>query len=58
MSTLKNGLGLNIRMFNHSDKFLKKLEGVTDPENKRKIIGTQFIRSFEEATSIMGILSI
>ncbi len=54
MSTLKNGLGLNIRMFNHSDKFLKKLEGVTDPENKRKIIGTQFIRSFEEATSIIG----
>ena len=54
MSTLKNGLGLNIRMFNHSDKFIKKLEGVTDPENKRKIIGTQFIRSFEEATSIIG----
>jgi GMP synthase (glutamine-hydrolysing) len=31
------------------DRFLEKLAGVTDPETKRKIIGTEFIRVFEEA---------
>ena len=32
-----------------ADRFLEKLAGVTDPETKRKIIGTEFIRVFEEA---------
>ena len=32
------------------DIFLEKLEGVSDPEKKRKVIGEQFIRSFEDAT--------
>jgi len=32
-----------------ADRFLDKLAGVTDPETKRKIIGTEFIRVFEEA---------
>ncbi|MEX0659418.1 MAG: glutamine-hydrolyzing GMP synthase [Egibacteraceae bacterium] len=32
-----------------ADRFLEKLAGVTDPERKRKIIGTEFIRVFEEA---------
>ncbi|HVL98518.1 MAG TPA: glutamine-hydrolyzing GMP synthase [Egibacteraceae bacterium] len=32
-----------------ADRFLEKLAGVTDPEAKRKIIGTEFIRVFEEA---------
>ncbi len=31
-------------------QFLKKLKGVTDPETKRKIIGTEFVRVFEQAT--------
>ena len=31
------------------DRFLEKLSGVTDPETKRKIIGTEFIRVFEDA---------
>ena len=54
MTTLKDGLGLSIHKFEHSKKFLSKLEGIKDPESKRKIIGKQFIRSFEEATSIVG----
>jgi len=54
MTTLKDGLGLSIHKFEHSEKFLSKLEGVKDPECKRKIIGEQFIRSFEEATSTLG----
>ena len=38
------------------DRFLNKLEGVSDPEQKRKIIGTEFIRVFEEeARKIEGI---
>jgi GMP synthase (glutamine-hydrolysing) len=32
-----------------ADRFLEKLAGVTEPERKRKIIGTEFIRVFEEA---------
>ncbi|MFI5777252.1 glutamine-hydrolyzing GMP synthase [Nocardia sp. NPDC051570] len=37
------------------DKFLGELKGVTDPEEKRKIIGREFIRSFEDAvSSIVG----
>lgn len=54
MTTLKDGLGLNINKFNHSKIFLSKLSGIKDPEKKRKIIGEQFIRSFEEATSTLG----
>lgn len=38
-----------------SDRFLKKLEGVTDPERKRKVIGEEFIRVFEETTGILRL---
>jgi len=37
-----------------SELFLSKLAGVTDPERKRKIIGEQFIRSFEEVARTEG----
>ena len=46
---LQQDLGINIKLLNESKKFLKKLSKITDPEEKRKIIGTQFIRSFESA---------
>ncbi|CAN5822517.1 glutamine-hydrolyzing GMP synthase [soil metagenome] len=36
------------------DRFLEKLAGVSEPETKRKIIGTEFIRVFEEAASSIG----
>jgi len=42
------GLGLNVVGVNAGDKFLDKLEGVSDPEKKRKIIGKVFIEVFEE----------
>ena len=42
-------LGINIKLLDESNIFLKKLFKVTDPEEKRKIIGEQFIRSFESA---------
>ncbi len=41
----------SLRIVDAKDRFLEALEGVTDPEEKRKIIGEQFIREFErEAT--------
>jgi len=47
--TLQKDLGINIKLLDESDVFLKKLFQITDPEEKRKIIGEQFIRSFESA---------
>jgi GMP synthase (glutamine-hydrolysing) len=37
-----------------ADRFVVRLEGVTDPETKRKVIGEQFIRVFEEAAEPIG----
>ena len=48
VSALKKSLDVNIHSFDESDIFLSKLEGVNDPEEKRKIIGNQFIKSFEK----------
>ncbi len=47
--TLQKDLGINIKLLDESNIFLEKLSKVTDPEQKRKIIGEQFIRSFESA---------
>jgi len=54
IDALKNGLGVNIQSFDASDIFLKKLKKVKDPEIKRKIIGEQFIRSFEKISARIG----
>ena len=51
--TLTAGLGINLTVVDASDEFLDKLNGVTDPEQKRKIIGNTFIHVFErEAAKI------
>ena len=44
-------LGLNVRGVDASQKFLGELAGVTDPEQKRKIIGAEFVRTFEEESN-------
>ncbi|KAB1065545.1 glutamine-hydrolyzing GMP synthase [Salibacter halophilus] len=41
-------LGLNIKGVNSSKRFYEKLEGVSDPEEKRKIIGNMFIEVFDD----------
>ncbi len=41
--------GIKLKVVEASSKFLKALRGVSDPERKRKIIGRQFIRTFEKA---------
>ncbi len=40
--------GLNYIRVNAKERFLPKLKGVTDPEQKRKIVGEEFVRIFEE----------
>ncbi|MBI4686836.1 MAG: glutamine-hydrolyzing GMP synthase [Nitrospirae bacterium] len=55
-STLKKHCNMNIICIDASKRFLGKLKGVTDPERKRKIIGNEFIRVFEElAMKIKGV---
>jgi GMP synthase (glutamine-hydrolysing) len=46
--TLRDKLGLHLIAVDASERFLKKLAGVTDPETKRKIIGREFIEVFDE----------
>ena len=41
-------LGLNIKKHNYAHKFWSVLRGITEPEEKRKVVGRQFIESFEE----------
>jgi GMP synthase (glutamine-hydrolysing) len=45
---LRDNLGLHLVAVDATDRFLKKLAGVTDPEKKRKIIGNEFIEVFDE----------
>ena len=45
---------INLIRVNAENRFLKKLEGVTEPEQKRKIIGEEFIRVFEEEGKKIG----
>lgn len=42
--------GVKLKVVNASEQFLSKLSDVTDPEQKRKIIGSEFIRTFERAS--------
>jgi len=48
IEVFKNQLKANLIYVDAVDRFLNKLEGVSDPESKRKIIGSEFIRVFEE----------
>jgi GMP synthase (glutamine-hydrolysing) len=41
--------GVNLKVVDAAGRFLEALDGVSDPEEKRKIIGREFIRSFESA---------
>jgi GMP synthase (glutamine-hydrolysing) len=50
----KKDFDMNIIRVNAADRFLGKLAGVSDPEKKRKIIGEEFIRVFEEESKKIG----
>jgi len=53
-NTFRLNLGMNIILAESAERFLKKLKGVIDPEAKRKIIGEEFIRIFEEEARKIG----
>ena len=51
LKTFRDGFKMNLHYADASDRFLDKLKGVAEPEKKRKIIGGEFIRVFEEEAS-------
>jgi GMP synthase (glutamine-hydrolysing) len=53
---LRKQAHLNVQALDCSVRFLSRLRGVTDPEQKRKIIGEEFIRVFEEEARRLGDL--
>lgn len=56
IEVFRNQMDANLVYVDASDRFLNKLEGVAEPERKRKIIGAEFIRVFEEeARKLEGI---
>jgi GMP synthase (glutamine-hydrolysing) len=52
--TFERDLGMNLVMVDARERFLARLEGVEDPEEKRRIIGDAFIRVFEEEAAKLG----
>ena len=56
IEVFKNQMDANLIYVDATERYLTKLEGVADPEQKRKIIGAEFIRIFEEeARKLDGI---
>ncbi|OUM96361.1 MAG: glutamine-hydrolyzing GMP synthase [Paenibacillaceae bacterium ZCTH02-B3] len=51
MATFAGRFDMNVVRIDASERFLSRLKGVTDPERKRKIIGEEFIRVFEEESA-------
>jgi len=54
LTTFQEQFNINLVYVDAAQRFLSKLAGVTDPERKRKIIGTEFIRVFEEESAKLG----
>ncbi|MGD6969405.1 glutamine-hydrolyzing GMP synthase [Rossellomorea vietnamensis] len=56
MKTFSEGFNMNVIKVDAKERFMNKLKGVSDPEQKRKIIGNEFIYVFDdEATKLEGI---
>ena len=56
--TFKGKFGLNLIRVNAGERFLSKLAGITEPEKKRKIIGEEFIRVFEDEAKKIGKINV
>jgi GMP synthase (glutamine-hydrolysing) len=54
IKTFQEQMQMNLVFVPAAERFLKRLQGVTDPERKRKIIGEEFIRVFEEEKAKLG----
>ena len=57
-ATFGGRFGVNLIRVNAEERFLKALAGVTEPEQKRHIIGEQFIRVFEEEAKKLGQIDV
>ena len=56
MKTFSEGFHMNVIKVDAKDRFMDKLKGVEDPEQKRKIIGNEFIYVFDdEASKLQGM---
>ena len=56
--TFGKQFGIRLIRVNAEDRFLSKLKGVTEPEKKRKIIGEEFIRVFEDEAKKLGKIDV
>lgn len=56
--TFREGFDMNLIRVNAQERFLEKLAGVTEPEKKRKIIGEEFIRVFEQEAKKLGKINV
>jgi GMP synthase (glutamine-hydrolysing) len=54
--TLKENMGVKVVHVDAESRFLSALRGVTDPEEKRKIIGREFIQVFDEEAAKLGVV--
>jgi len=54
VDTFQKNMGVQLRAVNAVEEFMEVLSGVTDPEEKRRIIGERFIRIFEEQARQVG----
>jgi GMP synthase (glutamine-hydrolysing) len=54
IETFSGAYDMKLIFVDAADRFLEKLKGVSDPETKRKIIGEEFIRVFEEEAAKLG----
>jgi GMP synthase (glutamine-hydrolysing) len=54
LSTFKRHLKMDVVYVDATDRFLERLEGVSDPEQKRQLIGNEFIQIFEEEAATLG----
>jgi GMP synthase (glutamine-hydrolysing) len=52
--TFRQALGLHLVVVDAEERFLKRLKGVTDPEEKRKRIGNEFVRVFEHEAAVLS----
>ncbi|MGA3109083.1 MAG: glutamine-hydrolyzing GMP synthase [Candidatus Bathyarchaeia archaeon] len=51
---LTESLRMNVKYVNASTRFLQQLKGIRDPEEKRKVVGAEFIKVFEEESAKLG----
>jgi GMP synthase (glutamine-hydrolysing) len=54
LKTLSDDLSMNVWYVDASNQFLRRLKGIRDPEEKRKVIGEEFIKVFEVESAKLG----